>query len=233
MVSDRRVFVSVDRIWLIRHAESTHPHIFNGAEADVELSETGIRQAEALAAWFRKQQPTVVVSSKMLRAFDTAAPIARACRVPHVVEADLHERRIGVLAGTEFRIDAGPWPETVRQWTAGNTSYTTPGAESFDDIAARCLPVIERIAAANPGGRVAVVAHGVVCKVLLLRMLSEYGPADWTNIGRVANVAVTELIPDGAGWRAVRLLEVPETVLSLTVNLLPGHADAIRLRSEG
>lgn len=225
--------MSVDRIWLIRHAESTHPHVFNGAEVDVELSDTGVRQAEALAAWFRKRQPTAVVSSGMRRAFDTAAPIARVCQVAHAVETDLHERRIGVLAGTEFRLDAGPWPETVRQWTAGNTSYSTPGAESFDDIADRCLPVIRRIAASNPGGRVAVVAHGVVCKVLLLRMLTEYGPADWINIGRVANVAVTELVPDGDGWRAERLLEVPETVLSLTVNLLPGQADHIRLRSEG
>lgn len=222
----------VERLWLVRHAESTSPHVFNGAEADVELSETGVRQAEALAAWFRKRQPTAVVSSGMRRAFDTAAPVARACRVPHAVEPDLHERRIGVLSGTEFRLDAGPWPETVRQWVSGNTAYTTPGAESFDDVAARCLPAFHRVAAAHPGGRVAVVAHGVVCKVLLLRLLGGYGLADWSRIGQVSNVAVSELVPDGDGWRAERLLEVPDTVLSLTVNIQPSPADLIRLRSE-
>lgn len=222
----------VDRLWLVRHAESTNPHVFNGAEADVALSDTGVRQAEALAAWFRKRQPTAVVSSGMRRAIDTAAPVARTCRVSHSLEPDLHERRIGVLSGTEYRLDAGPWPETVREWTAGNTAYTTPGAESFDDIAARCLPAIQRIADAHPGGRVAVVAHGVVCKVLLLRMLGGYGPSDWKRIGQVSNVAVSELVPDGDGWRAERILEVPETVLALTVNIQPSPADLIRLRSE-
>lgn len=225
--------MSVNRIWLVRHAESSHPHVMNGAEADVELSETGVRQAEALAAWFRKRQPTAVVSSAMRRAIDTAAPVARVCRVPHAVELDLHERRIGLLSGTEFKLDAGPWPETVKHWTAGFTDYTTPGAESFDDIAARCLPAFQRTVAAHPGGRVAVIAHGVICKVLLLRLLNGYGPKDWASIGRVANVAVTELVPDGDGWRAERLLEVPDTVLALTVNLMPGQADTIRLRSEG
>ena len=223
--------MAVDRIWLVRHAESTHPHVFNGAETDVGLSETGVRQAEALAAWFQKRQLTAVVSSGMVRAVDTASPVVRVCQVPHTIELDLHERRIGLLAGTEFRIDAGPWPETLRQWTAGNTAYTTPGAESFDEIAARCLAAWERVLAAHPGGRVAVIAHGVVCKVLLLRLLNGYTPTDWGRIGRVSNVAVSELVPDGSGWRAERLLEVPETVLSLTVLLPPKTPTP--LRSEG
>ena len=109
----------------------------------------------------------------------------------------------------------------MRRWTAGNTSYTTPGAESFDEIAERCLAVWNRVVAAHPGGRVAVIAHGVVCKVLLLRLLNGYGPTDWTRVGHAANVAVSELVPDGDGWRAERLLEVPETVLSLTMRLPP------------
>ena len=67
-----------------------------------------------------------------------------------------------------------------------------------------------------------MIAHGVVCKVLLLRLLNGYGPTDWTRVGSVANVAVTELVPDGDGWRAERLLAVPETVLSLTL-LLPSQ----------
>lgn len=223
--------MSVDRIWLVRHAESTHPHVFNGAESDVALSETGVRQAEALAAWFRRRSPTAVVSSGMVRAVDTAAPVVRACQVPYTVEPALHERRIGLLAGTEFRVDAGPWPETLKQWTTGNTAYTTPGAESFDEIADRCMAAWERVVAAHPGGRVAVVAHGIVCKVLLLRLLNGYGPPDWDRIGRVPNVAVSELVPDGTGWRAERLLEVPDTVLSLTV-FLPPKTPA-PLRSEG
>lgn len=204
------------RVWLTRHAETAAPAVFHGAESDVGLSELGRRQAAAAAEWFRGVGPTVVVSSGMRRAADTAAPIAAACGVPHRVEPALHERRVGALSGTAFSTTGGPWPETVRQWAAGHTPYSTPGAESFDDLAARVLPAWGRVTAAHPGGRVLVVAHGIVCKVLLLSLLEGWSPADWGKLGRVANLAVSELTPAGARWRAERLLVVPDPVAALT-----------------
>lgn len=206
-----------DRVWLLRHAETTAPHVFNGAESDVELSEFGLRQSAAAADWFRDHRPTVVVSSAMRRAVDTAAPIAAACGVPHQIEPALHERRIGAMAGQPFALHDGPWADTVAEWTAGNTAFTTPGAESFDDLAGRLVPAWERVVSAHPGGRVVVVAHGIVCKVLLLSLLDGWDVTGWGKLGRSANVAVSELLPHPGGrWRAVRLLTVPEPVAALT-----------------
>ena len=85
---------------LARHAETATPAVFHGAESDIGLSELGRRQAAAAAGWFAGAGLTAVVSSAMLRARDTAAPIAAACGVPHEVEPDLYERRVGPLAGT-------------------------------------------------------------------------------------------------------------------------------------
>jgi probable phosphoglycerate mutase len=205
-----------ERVWLLRHAETVSPAIFHGVESDVGLSELGRRQAAAGAEWFHQHRPTAVVSSGMRRAADTAAPIAAACGVPHLVEPDLHERRVGVLCGRTFSMTDGPWYETVSRWAAGDTAYTTPGAESYDDVKARVLSAWGRVMAAHPGGRVVVVAHGVVCKALLLSLLPGWGPTGWVKLGRVANLAVSELVPDGANWRAVRLLEVPGPVAALT-----------------
>jgi probable phosphoglycerate mutase len=178
----------------------------------VELGEHGKRQAAAAAGWFAGLRPTVVVSSAMIRARDTAAPIATACGVPHHIEPQLHERRVGPLS-RKSRAEADHiWDETIRHWLAGNTAYAYPGMESFDELRARTVPAFERVATAYPGGRVALVCHGVVCKVLLVSLLHGKGPTDWVGIGRVPNLAVSELVPHGEKWRATRLLELPPPV---------------------
>ncbi len=202
-------------IWLVRHAETTATDVFNGAESDVGLSDLGFRQADALAEWFRPLAPTVVVSSAMRRALDTARPVAEACGVPHVVEADLHERRVGTLGGQPFSQAEGPWAETLERWAAGETAYTTPGAESLDELRSRTLPAFRRVAERFAGQRVVVIAHGVVCKVLLLGLLPGHGPADWVRLGRVANVSVSELATEGPAWLPRSLLQVPATVAAL------------------
>ena len=205
-----------ERVWLMRHAETATPALFHGAESDVGLSDLGRRQAAAAAEWFRDQSPSVVVSSGMRRAMDTAAPIAAACGVARRIESDLHERRVGALCGVPFGMTEGPWADTVREWSAGNTAFTTPGAESFDDLRRRLAPAWRKVVAAYPGGRVVVVAHGIVCKVLLLSLVDGWDPTGWSRIGRVANLAVSELVPRDGVWVAERLLAVPEPVAALT-----------------
>ena len=78
------------------------------------------------------------------------------------------------------------------------------------------VPALERVARQFAGQRVVVVAHGVVCKVLLLALLANRGPAGWQALGRVANLAVSKLQFDGMVWTAERLLEVPPPVAELT-----------------
>jgi broad specificity phosphatase PhoE len=203
-------------IWLTRHAETAIPTVFHGAESDVELSELGRRQAAAAAEWFRTFDLTAVVSSNMKRARFTSEPIAALCGVPHHIEPELHERRVGILSGTSFSSEGGPWPDTINRWMAGETSFTTPGAESFDQLRARLVPAIQRIADMFPDGRVLVVAHGVVCKVLLLSLLPGFGPAAWQRIGKVANLAVSQLTRTGQAWSAGELLVLPPPVAGLT-----------------
>lgn len=202
-------------VWLVRHAETARPTLLHGAESDVGLGDHGRRQAAAAADWFAAQRPTAVVSSAMTRARETAAVIAAACGVPHLLEPMLHERRVGPLSGQPRERTDPIWQETVRQWAAGNTAFTTPGAESFDDLRRRVVPAFLRTVTAQPGGRVVVVCHGMVCKVLLLSVLRDTGPADWLTLGSVPYLAVSRLVPDGDAWRAERLLEVPPPVAAV------------------
>jgi probable phosphoglycerate mutase len=197
------------RVFVLRHGESADPNVFHGAESDVALSERGRQQAEAVASVLAAHAPAAVVSSAMRRARDTAAPVAAACGLPVLLEPLLHERRVGALAGTPFGTADGNWPDTLRRWVAGETSFAPPGSESFDDVRDRVLPVWERLICTYAGRCLVVVAHGVVCKVLFLSVLPGLSPADWHRLGSIRNAALTELEGDDGRWQVRRFNELP------------------------
>lgn len=204
----------ITRVLLLRHAETAAPEIFHGAESDIGLSDRGHRQASAIAPILAAERPSVIVCSAMRRAVLTAEPIAEACNLPLRQEAMLHERRVGKLCGQPFSMTDGVWLETLRRWMGGETDYAPDGAESFDDIRRRVLPVWQRLAEENAGRTYVVICHGAVIKVLLLSLGVGYGPGDWQAF-HSPNLGINELISDGGNWRIVRLQEVPESVRAL------------------
>jgi 2,3-bisphosphoglycerate-dependent phosphoglycerate mutase len=199
------------RVYLLRHAESANPLVFHGAESDVELSARGYRQAQAVAQYFAPLAPDVVISSAMRRARDTAAPIAQLCKTPHLLEPQLHERRVGTLSGTPCHDKDGVWPETLNRWIQGDTQYAPPGAESFAAIRDRVLPVWQRLTEQHAGRSIVVVAHGIICRVLVLSLLPDYDVSCWQRIA-TPNVGIFELVQIGSHWRAESIAEVPPLV---------------------
>lgn len=206
----------ITRVLLLRHAETSQPGVFHGAESDVGLSERGRLLTLRTADHLKTFAPDVVISSAMRRAIDTARPIADACMRQLQIEPQLHERRVGILSGTPTSDTDGPWPDTVRRWMAGDTSYSTPGAESFDDLRDRLVPVWDRLTETHAGQTLVIVAHGIVCRVLLLSLLPGWDPSRWKELGPIRNLAIHELVreKDGIPWRAERLSEMPPGVES-------------------
>jgi len=196
------------RLFLLRHAESADPTVFHGAESDVELSERGRRQAAALAQALATERIDAIVSSAMRRARETAAAIAARVHAPHEIEPALHERRVGILSRRPFAT-GGIWTDTLARWTRGESHYAHEGAESWDDLRARLLPAWQRVIDRHAGRTLAVVAHGIVCKVILLELFPEY---TWETIGSIRNAALTELELTADGWRLLRLDDLPESV---------------------
>lgn len=200
------------RVLLMRHAETAQPGVFHGYESNVNLGSRGERQAEAVAPVIAAMRPDVLISSNMLRARRTAAIIARACQLSIHFEPNLHERKVGNMQGTPIQGDSGVWPDTLARWAAGETDYAPAGMESFDQIRDRVLPVWDRVTLENQGKTLVIVAHGIVCRVILLSVLEGYNSADWARLGRIANVSISELTGSGRAWRAVRIGWVPDEV---------------------
>lgn len=194
------------RFLLLRHAETALPGVFHGAESDIHLSDHGHRQARSVADLLSPYRPKLLVSSPMLRARQTAAPIAAACGLEPRIESDLHERRVGALQGTPSRPEIGLWPDTLARWIAGETHHAPDTSESWDQVRERGLGVLNKLAAENHSGPVVLVAHGLLLKVTLLTITRE-GPAGWKSFGPIQNTAVFVVDHDPAmgpdGWKLV------------------------------
>jgi probable phosphoglycerate mutase len=200
------------RILLLRHAETTQPHVFNGFESDVPLSPRGLLQVRAVVPALQAVSPAAVVSSAMIRARQTAEPIAEACGVPLLIEPDLHERKVGQLAGKTNAETGGLWTTTVRRWQEGELDFAPPGAESFLDMQRRILPVFRRLAENFADQTLVVVAHGHVCRAALISLLPGLSIDWWERMGPIPNLALTELLHSAQGWEAIRMNEVPPEV---------------------
>ena len=196
------------QIFLMRHAETSIPGVFHGAESDIGLSDRGMEQAKAAARFFQTIKPTKLISSGMLRARTTALEIASTCNLEIEVIIDLHERKVGTLSGTVNNLPDGPWRQTLSRWLKGETAFAPEGAESLDQMLARILPIWNEITLRNQGEKVVIVAHGAVLKVLLLTILKEWCIADWDKFGVIPNVGITELVFN-QHWESKRLNEVP------------------------
>jgi broad specificity phosphatase PhoE len=194
-------------VLLLRHAETSAPEVFHGAESDIGLSDRGRRQAVVLAEHLKDKGAGAIYSSAMRRAVDTARPIGAACGLTPVILPALHERKIGPLSGLSREEGWSIYAESKRRWIAGELEYTHKGGESFADIRRRVLPVFLGLLAVHRGQTVIVVAHGVVIRVLLTILLDDLPPADFDRIA-IDFASINELVWDGHRWRAEALNQV-------------------------
>ena len=133
-----------------------------GGPADPELSEEGWDQARQLAAWYGdgREPLAAVYCSPLRRARETAMPLAEATGLEVVVDDELAEfdrgfhfyvplEELKAAGDPRYRqIMSGEWDETVEV-----------DPDTFRQVV---VGAVERVIAANPGGRVAVVCHGGV-----------------------------------------------------------------------
>jgi broad specificity phosphatase PhoE len=149
----------VTTILLARHGESD----WNAkgrwqGHADRPLTALGKAQAAALGAALGGDPPDAAYASDLRRAWETAeiavAPLGlEVVRLPELREVD-----VGSWSGlTRAEVEAR-FPDGLERWQRGGLGWDD--GESYEDMAARVVAAVGRIAAAHAGGRVLVVSHG-------------------------------------------------------------------------
>ncbi|XP_057501660.1 phosphoglycerate mutase-like protein 4 isoform X2 [Actinidia eriantha] len=186
-------------IVVIRHGETE----WNAAnrlqgQLDVKLNDVGRKQAAAVAQRLsREPKVSVVYSSDLKRAVDTAEAIARSCGGLQVIkDTDLRERHLGDLQGLVHHEAVKLCPKAYRALSSRRTNQEIPGGgESLDQLYDRCTSALERISGKHKGERVVVVTHGGVIRSLFERA-SPSGQS-----GRVLNTSVNVFhLSDGDIW---------------------------------
>ncbi len=195
------------RLLLIRHAETSTPDVFHGAESDIGLSAWGEHQAIRLGESLKDRGAHALYCSAMRRAVSTARPIGAACGLTPIIVPHLHERKIGPLSGLSRETGWEIYVESKRRWISGDPEFTHPGGESFADIRRRVLPVLGELRARHPGETLIVVAHGVVIRVVLLSLLEGLQPADFDRIA-IDFASINDLRWNGMRWQAHALNQV-------------------------
>jgi broad specificity phosphatase PhoE len=159
-------------IYLVRHGQTAwnKEEIFRG-RTDIPLDETGLKQAELLAEYFKGMEVHRIYSSNLSRAWETALKIA-----------GFHNLKVQPLEGI-LDMSFGNWEgrphqeirenhrDTYRQWVEEPHLVKLPGGEGLDDVRVRAMAAMEEVIRNYPGKTVILVTHRVICKVLICAIL--------------------------------------------------------------
>lgn len=159
------------RLFLIRHgstaANERLPFVLQGCEMDGPLTETGQRQAAALAKGLHDFEIHAIYSSPLLRARQTAGAVADGRAVDVVPVPELKECSVGRWEGMAWETIRTEQPREYDDFFADPVNRPHPGGESYRDVLNRARPAIDRILAEHPGQNVVVVAHNMLNRVYL------------------------------------------------------------------
>ncbi|PZR52252.1 histidine phosphatase family protein [Xylanimonas oleitrophica] len=178
-------------------------------QTDIDLDEVGRWQAaEAAACLVRTHRASLVVSSDLARAADTAAAYASLLGLDVVTDARLRERAFGEWEGLTGAEISARWPEQYAAWRAGHDEDgVPPGGETRREAAARFHAAVEEHAASVPDdGTLVVVSHGAAITLGVTAMLG-LDPQRWRGVVGLTNAHWSQLRRSGGdaepAWRVV------------------------------
>ena len=156
---------------LVRHGETEWnvEEIFRG-RIDIELNETGMKQAELLAEYLSHLQLEAIYSSPLKRALTTAETIAGYHKLGVNVAPGLIDFNYGEWQGLPHQEVEDKYKELYAKWINSPDQVRIPAGESLDDVRERVLGVVRNVVARYEG-TVALVSHRVVNKVLICALL--------------------------------------------------------------
>jgi broad specificity phosphatase PhoE len=156
------------------------------------------RTAPHLAAALRTER-TVLVSSDLQRAVDTAGALAPLLGVPVRVDERLREHGLGSWEGLTRDEVAERHPDQYEDWLAGRP-VPGRGGEAQADVATRALAAVADL---PPASTAVLVTHGGTAGRLIEALLG-LGSEHKRIFGPLGNCSWSELSFQASGWRLMR-----------------------------
>jgi len=160
------------RLLLVRHGETrgNSTERFWG-RTDVELSDVGLRQAELLRDRLASEDISVVYSSDLRRAFQTAEVIASRHELSVIACPEPQEIDFGSVEGLTYGEISRKYPDLVKSWFSRDLSFRFPDGESITDLNNRVSRFPHRLEEHTMEETIVVVAHSGVLRLLICNLL--------------------------------------------------------------
>lgn len=161
-------------VLLVRHGQTpTTGKVLPGRARGLHLGDVGIAQAERAGERIAGLgKATAIYASPMERTQETAAPIAKACKLRIRTRAGLNECDFGKWTGRSLK-DLYKLPEwqTVQKYPSG---FRFPGGESFAEMQARITGTLVDLVAKHPGDTIVCVSHADTIKAAVAHALGTH-----------------------------------------------------------
>jgi probable phosphoglycerate mutase len=165
------------KLYFIRHGESEANtlRVISNRESPFGLTALGRQQAMILADHLKDIPITVIFSSPILRARETAEILSLAFHLPYQITEALREYDCGNL---EEKSDEASWKlhsEIAEDWTLNHNHLRKPdGGESYLDIKKRFLPFVESLTQNGllTEDHILLVGHGGLLQLMLPELLT-------------------------------------------------------------
>ena len=191
------------RVVLLRHGRTAHNA--DGriqGQLDVELDEVGLAQAQALGTVFAASPPSVVVSSDLARARETARAVCEHVGLPLQLDARLRETHFGLWQGLTGAEVEERWPEHYARWRRGDDCPVE--GETRLQVGTRAAAVVaEVLPSVGAGGTLLLVTHGGTARALV-GTLCGFDPDDWWTLAALGNTCWSTLVEAEGAWRLER-----------------------------
>ena len=158
------------RLFLIRHGETPREGFCSG-HLDVALTPAGVSEMEEVAGRLTGERIAALYTSDLSRALHSAEILGRVLHLTPIVSPPLREKSFGKWEGLPQAELLRRFPDEWSDWLANPADAKPTGGESVREMASRVLPVVAQIIKNHLGGRVAIVAHGGVNRVILCHAL--------------------------------------------------------------
>ena len=173
-------------------------------DADVELSDLGRRQADALGEWMADAEhlPDLVLSSPYARAQETARRAVAHTALEVVLDERLRERDLGLFDGmTGHGIREEHADEAERRKRVGKFYYQPPSGESWADVVLRVRSLLGDLRQGFDGARVWVFTHQAVIMSFryVLEGLTEQELLEIDKTSTIANASMTTYLRQEEG----------------------------------
>ena len=160
------------RIYIVRHCEAVGniKRIFQG-HTDLDITELGAKQLEALQNRFGDIKLDRVFSSPLIRAKKTGLAIIGEKNIPLEINDGLIEINGGVIEGKEYAVVYNQFPDFKEMWTNHPEDFAPENGETMLQAYERIWETVLNIAKENKGKTIACATHGGVTRCLNCRLV--------------------------------------------------------------